>query len=85
MPVPPNPAYLRSRRREWKRRYAEKYYKPWTTAERRLALEMRARGKTCGQIAVKIQRTPDAVHSHLRAYDRQAATQGTTTATAPLS
>jgi hypothetical protein len=54
------------RRRAARINAATSGWKPWTTAEIRQAEEMRARGKSYAQIAMKIGRTQDAVAAQLR-------------------
>lgn len=63
-------AYTRWRRAV-NRPLATKNGKPWTMAERAVALEMRQRGKSFGQIGRRLNRTYDAVAAHLRAFRLQ--------------
>jgi hypothetical protein len=66
-----SPEYQRVYRAQFRVKHAHKNGLDWTTVERRTALEMRGRQKSYAQIGMKLGRTRDAVHAHLRAY-RQA-------------
>jgi hypothetical protein len=58
--------YQRGYRARWRRVYAHNSGLPWTETDRDTAIRMRAQGRTCAQIAIRVRRTPDAVHTYLR-------------------
>lgn len=63
----PTAAYQRERRRKWAERVGyDGTRRPWMTSEQRIALDMKARGKSSYQIALRVGRTPDAVAARLR-------------------
>lgn len=63
----PSPERLRAIRAEWRERVGYAGPRPWADNEQAIAIDMKARGKSCGQIAMRlVGRTPDAVHSRLR-------------------
>lgn len=63
LPTPVS-AYTRVRRAIWAERSTR--YTPWSESDDRVALDMRGRGKSYGQIACRVCRTPDAVAARLR-------------------
>lgn len=62
-----SPEYSRWLRSRWIAQYGRKTkVHRWQPHEDGIALDMRGRGKSYGQIAIRVHRTPDAVAARLR-------------------